>query len=206
MSVLCDRPTPTGPCQRKVRAPGEPCGANHPLPVSAAPPPSAPAAAGPGPDPFAPPDAPAGYRVARRDRPGYHTVGVGEREGVALDPSTPPETLAALAGDSHWAVRMSVAGNLNASAETLTALAGDSDDGVRSVVEAALPGTAPDRVAELAQDDHWMVRYRVASRVDLPVDVLVELANDWDRKVREGARSNPAFTGPVAAHAGLLAD
>ena len=196
---MCGKPTVTGGA---CRNPARSCAARHPTTAGTVGGQTAGALAATV-DPLAPPDA---LTALAADPNGYYTVGVGEREGVALDPSTPPETLAALAGDSHWAVRMSVAGNLNASAETLTALAGDSDDGVRSVVEAALQGTAPDRVAELAQDDHWMVRYRVASRGDLPVDVLVELANDWDRKVREGARSNPAFTGPVAAHAGLLAD
>lgn len=223
MSVLCGRPTPTGPCQRKVRAPGEPCGANHPRPVSAAPPPLVTAAAGP--DPLAPPQAHTALGAVG-------AIGIGRRRQLAEDastspdvldaladnadaatksavaenPSTPPATLARLVDDSHWAVRMGAATNPNTPPEAVARLTEDADPAVRTAAEAALPGTAPDRVAELAQDDRWLIRYRVAWRDDLPVDVLISLANDWDRKVREAARSNPAFTGPVAAHAGLLAD
>lgn len=51
-----------------------------------------------------------------------------------------------------------------------------------------------------------MVRSVLAARVGLPAGMLAELANDPAEHVRLAARENPGFNGPVAAHAGLLAD
>ena len=54
-SVLCGKPTPTGPCRRPVSAPGGPCGADHvAVSPTGAPPSGTPVPAAPPADPFGP--------------------------------------------------------------------------------------------------------------------------------------------------------
>lgn len=98
---------------------------------------------------------------------------------LALDRSTDPEVLGALARSLDFPTRLRVALNPAAPGWVLGLLVGDRVSEVRVVV-AANPSVEP------------------AS--------LAVLANDPDSEVAAAARANPGFNGSVAAHAGLFAD
>ena len=95
-SVLCGKPTPTGPCQRPVSAPGAPCGVNHPTGLSptGAPPTGTPVAVGPGDDPFGP-----GSPFDNGYQAGWDRFQAGEPRGAEpADQDTPTAELGSWEG------------------------------------------------------------------------------------------------------------
>lgn len=240
MSVLCGRPTPTGPCRRKVRAPGGPCGANHPRSAVAGPLPSAPAGWN-GPDPLTRPDARTDLgsaldaasdpstgsgrldRLARHDNETVRLLVAHNpsapagslsrlcsdpaskvRLAAARNPTTPGKGLGRLARDGDHEERWEAARHPNCPPAALARLVSDPDSDVRELAVAATAAADSVHVADLAVRGNWVTRERLASRPDLPAGLLAELANDPSEAVRSAARSNSGFTGPVAAHAGLI--
>ena len=124
-------------------------------------------------NPSCPPDVLAG----EADRSGLDQF---TRAAIANNPSTPPATLTALAGDRQLFVRIRVAHN---------------------------PSTPPAALAELAAaSGSPSLRKAVAGNPSCPPAALAELANDEDADVTAAARANPGFGGAAAAHAALLND
>jgi len=83
---------------------------------------------------------------------------------LAIDPSTPLETLDRLANVESSYVRECVARN---------------------------PNTPPEGLVRLANDEHYLVRYWVALNLNTPPEALARLANDTDFWVRECVAGNP---------------
>ena len=88
------------------------------------------------------------------------------RELIAQNPNTPPETLAALAKDEDWSMRWIVAYN---------------------------PNTPPETLAALAKDEDYTVRLRVAQQFNTPPEVLAALAKDINSDVQKAVLSNPNY-------------
>ena len=144
-SVLCGKPTPNGePCQRPVTQPGGPCGVSHPPPgvvdVGVE---EGVAAAGPGPDPFAPADGSWVAKVPLAADP-QQTATVLERLAADPDPAvreivagndaTPPDTLSGLAADPDPRVRAAVARNKHLPSSAAFGMLGDPDLGVMTAL------------------------------------------------------------------------
>lgn len=101
----------------------------------------------------------------------------GALVGVARNPNTWPETLAALAEDVASGVRAVVAGNRAALPSTLEGLAADEEVVVRAAV-AANPVTPPEVLARLLEDDEPIVRWAAATNPATPPEALAALAED----------------------------
>lgn len=74
--------------------------------------------------------------------------------------------------------------------------------GVQNTVEACLaeasnPGTEPNRLQQLARDDHWIIQEAVASNPSAPSNTLVQLGRSTRVKVREAVASNEAAPNSV---------
>ena len=141
-----------------------------------------------------------------------------ERENLAMDERTPPETLADLAEDEHEDVRVLVAHNLKASPEVLSKLAEDKSDYVRKFVAwnkntpevvltklsknrdtavrcgvAGNPSTPPEVWNTLTKDrSHSVRKVAFASNPNTPPDVLAKLASDKDFGIRTAVAKNPS--------------
>jgi hypothetical protein len=83
---------------------------------------------------------------------------------VELDPNTPPETLARLAGVENFEIRSCVAQS---------------------------PNTYPETLARLANDKNWYVRSMVSNNPNAPPEVLDRLADDESVYTRLGVLENP---------------
>ncbi|MBP5458842.1 MAG: HEAT repeat domain-containing protein [Clostridia bacterium] len=112
------------------------------------------------------------------------------RVGVAKNPNTSRAVLQNLGKDSDDNVRACVAKNRNASPETLDELSRDKND---QVVEHLLdndsfPAEKKKPLFEkLSKSDQLMIRFRVASRMNAPADVLLDMLQDSDENVRREA-------------------
>lgn len=108
------------------------------------------------------------------------------RDNIALDPSTRPATLAALAKDPDWRVRCRVAQNLNCPVDVLVNLADDYVGTVKWAV-ASNPNTPSDSLGRIAAsylseganllkfDSDWETLWAVANNPNTPTDVLYDI-------------------------------
>ena len=129
---------------------------------------------------------------------------VAEREELALDDTTPADTLAILGRDLCWWVRKMVAANQSTPAETLAELAEVSNSEIREKV-AANPSTPANVLAtfDLEQETPQLC-YNVASNKNTPADTLMVLAKHPEQDVRQGLAWNPST--PADALAVLAKD
>ena len=112
------------------------------------------------------------------------------RETVAENPLCDRGLLTVLSHDPSWRVGLSVASNPNTAATTVAAMARrHSSDEVRETA-AANPNCPTGLLAELGQDNDWIIRRGVARNLNCPTGVLVELARD-NPAVRESVALNP---------------
>ena len=109
---------------------------------------------------------------------------------AARHPSTPLESLRALASDEEWRVRQAVAANPNLSAEILLQLAQDSDADVRRAV-AANPEVPASALERLALDDQNDTRLLVAQHPKASEFILTILLYDEQEDLRQAAGAHP---------------
>lgn len=213
-SVLCGKPTPAGPCRRRVSAPGGLCGSAHPNST----PPTVTASAAPvvaGPDPLAAywptwlqdpavvgnPGVRARVAEATGDQVALAAlagdVAAAVRSQVAANSATPPGALVALAEDPESEVRSRVAGNSATPPEVLGALATDPST---FVAETAVsnPMTPPAVLAWAAGEGQAVsVHRRVAANSATPPDILARFAEGDDPVCRLAVAKNPSTPDPV---------
>lgn len=213
-SVLCGKPTPSGPCRRRVSVAGGLCGSAHPNST----PPTVTASAAPvvaGPDPLAVvlptwlqdpvfvgnPGVRARVAEATGNQVALAALAgdvAGEvRSQVAANSATPPGALVSLADDPESWVRRSCATNLSCPPEVLGALARDPST---DVAEAAVsnPMTPHAVLAWAAAGDRPVsVRRRAAANPATPAETLEELAALGDVSIRQAVAQNPSTPGPV---------
>ena len=109
---------------------------------------------------------------------------------VALNPSTPDETLDRLAGDEHPQVADAAAARLLQ----------------RTQVAAQDPSTPPETLGLMAGSSNAEVRWAVACNPSAPTRVIEALVTDADPEVRAAAVEHPNAPSWAAAAGGLVAD
>jgi hypothetical protein len=119
-------------------------------------------------------------------------LSIMQKNELASNPNTSPETLTLLADDEDSVVRFWVAKNPNTSPETLDRLANDENYLVRRAV-ATNPKALPETLDRLANDKNWSVRRAVATNPKALPETLDLLANDKDIDVRSSATNNPNY-------------
>ena len=114
----------------------------------------------------------------------------GERLLVALNPSTPDETLDRLAGDEHPQVAEAASSRLLQ----------------RTLFAAQDPSTPPETLGLMAGSSNAEVRWAVACNPSAPTRVIEALVTDADPEVRAAAVEHPNAPSWAAAAGGLVAD
>lgn len=114
------------------------------------------------------------------------------RSTVAENKSTPADVLEALASDSDISVSQSVALNPSAPPAVFEALANKLDGRFRWIRRSVAENSSTPAyvLAELAQDYDKPVRELVAKNLSTPISWLVDLAEDLDSTVRVAVASN----------------
>ena len=125
---------------------------------------------------------------------GYASV----RVAVAENPTTPPETLAGLADDTHTGVRRAAAGNPNCPPAALALLV-DSPDKA-SAVAARNPSLPVDNITAAGCHRLATVRASAAENPSCPLWLLERLAGDDTLIVRVAVAANPNCPRRLLAH------
>ncbi|EYB66508.1 hypothetical protein DEIPH_ctg103orf0035 [Deinococcus phoenicis] len=110
---------------------------------------------------------------------------------AARNPSTPPEALARLAGDDRYATREAVAAHPLTPPEVVRALSGDANERVALVARLRLSHVTEQGLGELLATRRRNVKLAVASRAEVPLPLLRELARDRSPQVRAQVSMHP---------------
>jgi hypothetical protein len=117
------------------------------------------------------------------------------RLAVARNPSTPPEALARLAGDERYATREAVAAHPLTPLEVVRALGADANERVTLVARLRLSHLTDQGLTDLLATRRRNVKLAVASRAELPLPLLRDLARDRSPLVRAQVSLHPRLPG-----------
>jgi len=107
----------------------------------------------------------------------------GEKQKLALNPSTPGDVLRELAKDENWIVRMRVAYNPNTPITILRELTKDKVESIRwSVVQN--PNTPSAMLRDLLMDNNIMFRWKCALNPKSSSKILVTLF-EYEKSLRK---------------------
>lgn len=121
-----------------------------------------------------------------------------ERRKVASDIKATPESLSALAADSHTGVRSSVGANPTTPTPVLLSLSQDRSEWVRGAV-AGNPQAPADLILAMTRDNAWYVRSQAASRLTAGDEAFANLAQDPQMDVVRVVAANPHLTKRAAS-------
>jgi len=112
------------------------------------------------------------------------------KDEILAETTQSPETLAKLAKNDNFLVRMNVAGNSFTEQKVYEELTSDKDPLVRQVAAGASRPMSEDLQMKFAQDKATNVRYAIATRGDAKEKVLDKLAGDEDFTIRDRVAQN----------------
>lgn len=110
---------------------------------------------------------------------------------VARNPSTPPEAMAWLARDEKYATREAVAAHPLTPPDVLQALAGEENERVSLVARLRLSPLTEEGAQEALATRRRNVKLAVASRPQVPLPVLAQLAGDRNPLIRAQVGLSP---------------
>lgn len=122
------------------------------------------------------------------------------RRDVAGNPNTPAETLYQLSRDENELVRRNITKNPNAPADIVKAIENRIGEMNTNIRLAGNPSTSVDVLRELSQEDNIKIRKGIAKNPSTPADVLLELSRDNIEREKGSVFTVPFILIDVAEH------